>query len=154
MDKVFLFQVVNFVILASVLVFVLRKPTKNFFETRAATLKNLVDETKKAYEEAARERDELAARLKKVEAETVALVKSFEAEGAAERQKILEQARDYAEKMKEDARKIADSEIRRAKEELKTATIRMSQDLAVKLVGQEITDADEDKLAAGFTKSL
>jgi F-type H+-transporting ATPase subunit b len=154
MDKNFLLQIGNFLVLAAVLFFVLKKPAQSYFESRARSLKNLVDETRKAYETAMQERDALALRLKQVESETVKLVKSFEEEGLAEKQRILEDAREYAQKIKEDAKRIADSEIKRTKEELKIATIRMSQDLAVKLVAQEITDADEDKLNEGFIKSL
>ena len=82
------------------------------------------------------------------------LIQNFKENGEAEKIKIIEQAREYSEKLKEDAKKIADSELKRAKEELKLATVGMARDLAEKSLKEAVKSEDETRLVQEFLKQV
>ena len=149
-----LFREINFFILVVILFFLLRKPVKEYFQARAATLKQAVDEAEKSSESAQKENDEIANRLKKIDHETETLIGSFKKDGEMERAKLLEQARLYSEKIREDAKKIADNEVKKAREELKEMTVKLARDMAKKAIDREITDADEDRLTKSYVERL
>lgn len=149
-----LFREVNFLILIVILFFLLRKPVKEYFSGRAATLKQAVDEAKKTGESARRQHDDIANRLKKIDHETKNLVDSFKQDGEMEKAKLLEQARLYSEKITEDAKKIADNEVKKAREELKEMTVKLARDMAKKTIDREMTDADEERLTKSYVERL
>ncbi|MBI2341016.1 MAG: ATP synthase F0 subunit B [Deltaproteobacteria bacterium] len=148
------FREINFLILIAVLFFLLRKPVKEFFKHRSATLKGEVEEAKKLNSEARKQHEEISHRLKKVEQETQGLVDSFKKDGEMERGKLLEQARVYAEKIREDAKKIAENEVKKAREDLKEMTVELARNLAQKSIEREMTDADSDRLTKNYVERL
>ena len=153
-DKGYVFGLINFVVLAAGLVFLLRKPLRDFFAKRAELLKAAVEQSKKNHEIVLKGYQEVKKKLDHVDAESRLLIQNFKENGEAEKIKIIEQAREYSEKLKEDAKKIADSELKRAKEELKLATVGMARDLAEKSLKEAVKSEDETRLVQEFLKQV
>lgn len=150
----FIFRIVNFVIFGGVMFFLLRKPAADFFASRSTTLKVAISEAKAAHAKALSDNREIKARLAKIEEETAALTRSFKDQGALEQEKIISQANEYAQRIREDAKKIAESEFRKAKEQLKETTVLLAHELAEKMIQNELNEDDEDRLADSTIRRL
>jgi F-type H+-transporting ATPase subunit b len=150
----FLFTVANFVIFALLLFFLLRKPIRDFFASRSSGLRVAVEEAKAAHAKVLQENQEIKARLQRIEQETGALLNSFREAGTLEQNKIISQANEYAARIREDAKRIAESEFKKAKEQLKETTVLLAKELAEKTIRREIDETDEDRLTESYLRRL
>lgn len=150
----FLFKTINFLILAILLFFLLRRPVRDFFLARSSTLKSLVDEAASAHAQALKDHREIQARLANIEKETQALMASFRDEGEVGSRKILTHAQEMAVQMKEEARKIADVELQKAKESLRDLTSRLVRETGEKLIREQLSAADEARLQERYLEKL
>lgn len=148
------FRFIEFLILAGLLFALLRKPAKDFFAARAQTLGKAVEEAHKAHQAAWVQHEEVNRRLKNLENETKQIMASFREEGEEEKKKLVSQAEEFAEKIKEDASLVADGEVKKAKEELKEMAIRLSGDLAYKMVEKEMKPEDRERLIGNYLENL
>lgn len=153
-DLSFLFKEINFLILIGLLFFLLRRPVREYFASRASSIRVAVDEARRAYSLASDEHEKISGRLQKIDEEREELFRAFREEGEIERKKILEQADEFREKLKGDVQKVAASELKRAKEELKTQSIQLSKELAVKMLKEKLSEKTEAKLASSTIEQI
>lgn len=153
-DLALIFKEINFLIFAVLLFLLLRKPVRDYFASRAASIRLSIDESRKAFEKAQEENEEISTRLQNIEKETAELIKTFKEEGEIERKKIIEQAQSNTEKLKDDLQRIAESELTKANEELKAMTVQLSKELATNMIKQEIGKEDNDRLTKNYIGKL
>lgn len=150
----FLFKTVNFLILALLLFFLLRRPVRDFFLTRSSTLKTLIHDAASAHAQALKDHREIQARLANIEKETQGLMASFREEGEAGSRKILSHAQEMTLQMKEEAAKIAEVELQKAKESLRDLTARLVRESGEKLIREQLSDQDEERLRTAYLDKL
>ena len=144
MDLVF--RLMNFAVLAGVLVMVLRKPLKSGLKGRIDTIKAELAELEARREEAQREFATVEKRLKDAEGERDAILAEFRAQGDREREKILNNAQAMAERIKSQAQFTIEQETASAKAELRREIAEISANLAEDLLKQKITADDQTRL--------
>ncbi len=149
-----LYRIINFLILVFGLVYLLKKPVAGFFANRAELLKKSIEESKVQHEKILKEYQSIKDKLSRIDAESQQMVETWRKEAQVENEKITAHARENAVKLKEDAKKIVASEIAQANEELKTLTIQLSRDMAEKMIREEITSQDDDRLTQNFLERL
>lgn len=149
-----LYNGINFFILLLLLFFLLKKPVKEFFGHRSAAIRMEVDEAKKLYDAAIKENEAITKRLKGLEEEMKKLQASIKEESEAERAKILEQADLYAENLKGDAHKLAEGELKKAKEELKEMAASLSRELVEKRLREELSTTDQQNLVKSSIEKI
>ncbi len=139
-------QAVNFAILAGVLVYFLRKPLSSFLKERSEALRKSIDE-------AARARDEAAAKLRAIEERVAALGGEIErmnrqaqAEASDEARKIRDAATAEIERIGAQAKFSADQEVRKAREELRREAAELSARAAGEIVAKSMTPNDQERL--------
>jgi F-type H+-transporting ATPase subunit b len=139
-------RVVNVALLLVVLVVVARKPIRGFFAERHDRIANDV-------ESAARQRKEAEERYARLQRQVAALDTELEGirvtareRAAAERERMLEDARAAAERIRREARLAVDQELRRARQELRREAADLSIELAGDLLARQVTEADRDRL--------
>lgn len=153
-DRALLFSVINFAILSILLFKLLNKPVREFFAARAEAIRATVDEASLAHAQAAHDHQEITRRLQKVNTEAAELIKSLREEGEMERKKIIENANEFSARLKHDSQRIADAEMKKAREELKETAVHLARDLAGKIVVQVMDDREEEKLSKRYLEQL
>lgn len=141
-----LWRVMNFAVLAVVLVLVLRKPLKAGLSGRVEQIKSELAELEAKREEAKRRYAEIEKRLKDAEGERDAILAEFREMGEREKAKILDSARSMAERIKAQAQFTIEQETAAAKADLKREIADMSAALAEDLLKQNITSEDQTRL--------
>jgi F-type H+-transporting ATPase subunit b len=134
--------VLNFVVIAAVIVWAARKYLPGMFRDRSAAIQKAMQEAQKASEDARRRLAEIESRLMKLDVEIGAIRDEAEKEGAAEASRIKAAA-------EEDARKIvvaAEQEIAAAAKAARRQLTAYAADLAVGLARKQIhVDAATDQ---------
>jgi F-type H+-transporting ATPase subunit b len=152
--KEFLFEAGNLLALLAVLVYLGRKPVLNYLsERRLRIQENLANSERLMKEAEARlsEWRERAARLDE-EVETLRRMASERAE--QEKAKILEDARVTAERIRRDAESGVSREVERAKQALRDEAADLAVELAGKLLQDQVTDGDRDRLVDEFVAEI
>jgi F-type H+-transporting ATPase subunit b len=144
--------VLNFVVIAAVIVWAARKYLPGMFRDRSTAIQKAMQEAQKASEEARRRLAEIEARLMKLDVEIGMIRDAAEKEGAAEEARIQAAAQ-------EDARKIvtsAEQEIAAAAKAARRQLTAYAADLAVGIARKQIhVDAATDQaLVRNFAGQL
>jgi F-type H+-transporting ATPase subunit b len=149
-----IWRTVNFVVFAAIMIKLLAKPAKNFFAQRsqgvAQSLEDL--EAKKAAAQAAVKEAEV--RLDAVAKEREAILQQYLAEGENEKAKILDKANAVAERLKEMARVSIEQETKKAAQSLKEEVVDQATQLAMDLIKEKATYADQQGLVEEYLKKV
>ena len=145
-------MVLNFVVIAGVIIWAGRKYLPGILRDRTAAIQKAMQEAQKASAEARHKLAEIEARLQKLDVEIGAMRDAAEKEGAAEEARIQAAA-------EEDARKIvvsAEQEIAAAAKAARRKLTAHAADLAVALAQKQIrVDAATDQaLVRNFARQL
>jgi F-type H+-transporting ATPase subunit b len=144
--------VINFVVIAAVLIWAGRKYLPGMFRDRTAAIQKAMQEAQKASEEARRKLADIEARLQKLDVEIGMMRDAAEKEGASEEARIQAAA-------EEDARKIvaaAEQEISAAAKAARRQLTAYAADLAVGLAQKQIhvDPATDQRLVRDFAGQL
>ncbi len=153
LPNAYLFAVVlNFVVIAAVILWASRKYLPGMFRARTAAIQKAMQEAQKASEEARRKLAEIEARLMKLDVEIGMMRDTAEKEAGAEEARIQAAAQEDARKMVESAQQEIAAAAKSARREL-TA---YAADLAVGLAQKQIhVDAATDQaLVRNFAGDL
>lgn len=148
------YRAINFFILVGGLVYLLKKPLTAYFSERSAALRRSVDESKVEHDRIMKEYQEIKEKLSRIDAESRAMVEEWKADAVRENQKIKQTAQEHAIKLKADAKKIVASEVIQANEEMKLLAIGWARESAEKMIRDEITPEDDNRMADRFVERL
>jgi len=150
----FIWRTVNFLVFAAILIKLVAKPAKAFFAQRTSDIGESFEEleAKKAEAEAALKAAET--RLAEVGAEREKLMAQFQAEGEAEKAKIIEKAHMVAARIKDMAAHSIAQEFKKASQELKREVAEQATQMAEELIKKEITFADQTKLVEEYLQKV
>jgi|SRR5579885_1392125 len=140
-------SLINFVLFVGLLFFVLRKPVKEFWASRAEQIRFTLHESNKLKREAQERYDALKRRIDRLESEAQSLVQQMEREGEAEKKRMMEDGEKLALRIREDSARIMTQEIQKARETLKAQAVELSMELAEKMVRENFKDSDQKKLS-------
>ena len=147
-DKSLIVQVINFVILLLILQRLLYKPFLAKMQERTDTIQKALDEAKAARAEAAKQQEENETRLRAAYAEAAVVREQALKEAAEESRKHIEAAQAQSRKMVEDTKAQLDTEVRRAREELRREVGDIAIAVAEKLVRKSLHDEDQRRIVA------
>ncbi len=153
-DKKFLFVVINFLILALLVVIGTRKPAREFFQTRSLLSKKRLEEAKKLHEEARKQHEEVQTKLKNAESEGKDLIASVKRQAEQEMQAMVAQGHELSEKIKQDAQRMISQEIARARHELKSEAVELAMGLAVQKIKSNLSVEDQVQLGSDFISGV
>lgn len=117
--KDFLGKVVNFAILFGGLVYILRKPIARFLSQRTESVRLALKAAEEAGSEAESKLRSIEERVQSLQAEVEDMKKKAEAEGLAEKERIMQAARLEAAKLKNFAEQEVEARVRTGIRELK-----------------------------------
>jgi F-type H+-transporting ATPase subunit b len=148
MDLVY--RLMNFGVMAVVLVVLLRKPLKSALSGRIEDIKTELAELESKKAQAQAELAEVTKRVADAQGERDAIVAEFTAQGEREKAKILEAAQSLAARIKAQAQFTIEQETAAAKADLRREVAELSAALAEDLLKQKITAEDQTRLVEEY----
>ena len=146
----FAWRALNFLVLAGFLYWLLAKKIKEFFAGRRDDIKIALEQAMAAKEEAEKKYKEYTAKLEKATEEIAGISEMIKAQGLAEKERILEDAKKAAVKMKEDTQARVEQELKKAGNLLRTEAVKLSVEMAEELLKRNITPADHDIMVKDY----
>jgi len=149
-----LYKIINFLILAGALGYLLRKPLADFFRQRAQTITESLKQGRHALAAAQDRLSAIEAKLANLDAEIRAFKDSAAHEMETERQRLRQAAREESERTLAFARVQIDVATRAAGVELKRYTALEAVMLAEGIIRQRLDDQGRRRLVSRFVDGL
>lgn len=149
-----IFKWVNFLIMAGVLAYFLRKPLSDFFADRRDSIRQALDQGRHAIEVSEAKLREVESKLANIEREIAAFRADSEREMQAERERLKQSAELEAQRILEFAQVQIDAATRLAKAELKRFAASQAVEQAEALVRQRLDDSTRQRLVGNFAAGL
>jgi F-type H+-transporting ATPase subunit b len=147
-------RVVNFGIIAGVLVYFLAKPMKTFMKKRIEMVETSLAEAKIAREDALKRLAGVEERLKDKDAEIKSLLAVAEDNGRKEKELLIAESEKMTEDILVSAKENIDSELLKAKEALRKEAALMAVELAEKLVRENISKEDRARIIEDYLSKV
>jgi F-type H+-transporting ATPase subunit b len=150
----FVWEAGNLLLLVGVLVYLGRKPVLNYLSERRQRIQDNLASSEQLLKDAEDRLAEWTQRAGKLDVEIEELRQMARERAEQEKAQILEDARTTAERIKRDASSGVDREIERAKQALREEAADLSVELAGKLLQEQVTDGDRDRLVDEFVADV
>lgn len=152
--KDFAWRILDFALMAGLLGYLLVKPIRNGLTGRRDGIEKALSDAVAAREAAEAKFAEYDVKLSKASAEIDEMSAAIRREGELERDRILANAREMAQKITAEAEKTAESEILRARTELRQEASRLAITLAEELLKKQITSGDQQRLVDEYVSKV
>ncbi|HEX2710261.1 MAG TPA: ATP synthase F0 subunit B [Candidatus Deferrimicrobium sp.] len=139
-------QAINFLILAGVLVYFLRKPFSSFLKERSELLRKAIDDAAKARAEAAEKLAAIESRTAKLADEIAGMNAKMDVEAAAEARRLQETAAVEISRIRAQSEFTGEQEVKKAREELRREASLLSARAAEELVRKTLSPEDQERL--------
>ncbi|MGD0923506.1 MAG: ATP synthase F0 subunit B [Terriglobia bacterium] len=149
-----LFKWINFVILAGGLAYVLRKPLREFFTQRSASIRKSLEEGRKALEASQAQLQAVEEKLQHFEEEMAAFRAAALREMDAERERLRQATAHEMEKMLASVQTQMEMTTKQARVELKLYAAEQAVEMAQKMIGQRLDEAGQQRLVRQFMAGL
>lgn len=141
-------KLINLVVFLTILYLLLRKPTREFFRQRLASVRETLDKAAQEKHAATAKMAELDARLNRVDADLQEIGVQSDREAAAERARMDAEIRKDIEKIREMTAREVEAAKQVALADLRAFAATTAVDLAEQMIRREMTPADDAKLVA------
>ncbi len=147
-------RLVNFLLLAGLLYYFLRKPVRNFLNQRQQGVKEALEEAQRAKAEAEARFKEMEKRLAQAQKEMEELKGMLLEQGRVEKERILANARKEAEKIRKQAELTAEQEFKKAQSVLRKEAVELAARIAEALLKERIDPKDHERLIQQYLQSV
>ena len=141
-----LWKIVNFAILVTIIVVFLKKPMADYLKARTEAIKKGLDDARKARETAEAALREVQEKLKSKDFEIEQILKSAKESGVAERDAILKETGRMSQNIDEHADTYISFELKKAKDAIRKEAVILALELAEKKLEQKMTPGEQKKL--------
>ena len=152
--KDFAWRVLDFGLMAVLLVYLLTKPIRNGLTGRREGIEKALSDAVAAREAAEAKFAEYDTKLSKASAEIEEMSAAIRREGELEQERLLANAHEMAQKITAEAEKTAESEILRARTELRQEASRLAIVLAEELLKKQINAGDQQRLVDEYVSKV
>ncbi len=143
-------RLVNFAIIASVVVYFGRKPVRDFFANRSAEIAKSMQDSHEARERAVAALADMERKIREMEAETGRLVADAQSRGEKDRQALVEEGRKVAQDVQAQVKQGIDMELHKAKSALAAEASLLSLDLAEGRIKEKISGQDHERIVKEY----
>ncbi len=148
------FRVLNFAVLAIVLIYLLRKPLSQALSSRIKVIKDELEDLEARKEDAEKKLAEYNKRLSQLEKEAEAIVADYIKQGHEAKARILKEAESSAEKLKAQARRNIEYEFGQAKLKLQAEIFEISLEKAEAIIKNKFSEDDQDRIVDEYLKKV
>ena len=139
-------QAINFLILAGVLFYFLRKPLSSFLQERSDLLRKAIDDAAKARAEAAEKLAAIEARTANLAEEIAGMNAKMDVEAAAEAKRLQEAVAAEISRIRAQSEFTGEQEVKKAREELRREAALLSARAAEEIVRNTLSPTDQERL--------
>ena len=139
-------QAINFLLLAGVLVYFLRKPLSSFLKERSELLRKAIDDAAKARAEAAEKLAAIEARTANLAEEIAGMNAKMNVEAAAEARRLQETVAAEISRIRAQSEFTGEQEVKKAREELRREAALLSARAAEEIVRKTLSPTDQERL--------
>lgn len=139
-------QAINFLLLAGVLVYFLRKPVSSFLKERSELLRKAIDDAAKARAEAAEKLAAIETRTASLADEIAGMNAKMDIEAAAEARRLQETAAVEITRIRAQSEFTGEQEVKKAREELRREASLLTARAAEELVRKTLSPEDQERL--------
>ncbi|CAB1063984.1 hypothetical protein D1BOALGB6SA_8773 [Olavius sp. associated proteobacterium Delta 1] len=148
------FRVINFAVLAIVLVYLLRKPLSQALSSRIKVIKDELEDLEARKDEAEKKLAEYNEKLAQLEKEAETIVEDYIKQGNEAKERILKEAESSAEKLKTQARRNIEHEFELAKLKLQEEIFETSLEKAEEIIKNKFSEDDQDRMVDEYLKKV
>ncbi|MGE5173801.1 MAG: hypothetical protein ACM3MD_08230 [Betaproteobacteria bacterium] len=147
-------RLVNFAIIAAVVVYFMRKPVRDFFKNRSAEIAKAMQDSKETRERAVAALEEMERKIKELEAETSRMVAEAQARGEKDRLGLIEEGKKVAQEIQDQVKEGIDIEMQKAKTALAVEAALLSIDLAEGRIKDKISNEDHERIVKEYISKV
>jgi len=148
------FHLINFVLIVSLLTFLLRGKLREALANRAARVKGDIDESNRLRKDAMQRFEELESRLEGFENELAGMKADAESNALTEQQAIMARAEEDAARIADSAQWTIRDETERARQALRQEVAELSVGLARDKLSANVTEDDQSRLTGDFIDTV
>lgn len=148
------YRVMNFVVLAGALVFLLRKPIPRALKSRVQGIQNQLNDLEARKAEAEKRLAECNQKLGELEKEAGRIMSDYIRQGQDAKVRILKEAESAAEKIQAQARRNIEHEFEQTKARLQREIFEQSLAKAEALLRQNVTADDQSQLVEDYLQKV
>jgi len=148
------FRVMNFAVLAIVLVYLLRKPLSQALNSRIKVIKDELEDLEARKNEAEKKLAEYNEKLAQLEKGAEKILEDYIKQGHEAKERILKEAEASAEKLKSQARRNIEHEFEQAKLKLQEEIFETSLEKAEEIIKNKISEDDQDRIVDEYLKKV
>ncbi len=147
-------RLVNFAIIAAVLVYFGRKPIRDFFKARTAEIARSIEESRQARERAAQALAEMERKMKDLEGETARMLDDARSRGEKDKQTLVEEGKKVAADVQAQVKASIDIEVQKARTALAVEAALLSIDLAEGKIKEKIDSKDHERIVKEYISKV
>lgn len=148
------FRVMNFVVLAGVLFFLLRKPIPRALNARIRGIENTLQDLEAKKKEAEGRLAETTRRIRDMEREAERIVAEYRRQGEEARARLLREAEAAAEKLRQQAHRAIEHEFAQARAQLQDEILEKALARAEERLQREMTSKDQAALVEDYLQKV
>jgi F-type H+-transporting ATPase subunit b len=148
------YRVMNFVVLAGVLIFLLRKPVSKTMNDRIKNIQSELEELEAKKADAEKALEENNRKLATLDKEAEQIVEQYIQQGKEAKERILEEARSSADRLEEQAKRNIEHEFESARRRLQEEIIEKAIAKAEEIVKEEISKEDQERLVDEYLEKV
>ncbi len=147
-------RLINFAIIAGVVIYFGRKPVRDLFKNRSAEIAKALQESKEARERAVAALADMERKVKDLEAEVANMVADAQARGEKDRQALVAEAAKTAADIQAQVKQSIDIEVQKAKTALAAEAAMLSVDLAERKIQEKINTQDHERIVKEYVAKV
>ncbi len=148
------FRVMNFVVLAAVLFFLLRKPIPRALNARIRTIETTLRDLEAKKKEAEERLAQTVRRIRDMEQEAERIVAEYRRQGEEAKARLLREAAAAAEKLRQQARRTIEHEFAQARARLQDEVLEKALARAEERLRREMTPSDQAALVEDYLRKV
>ncbi len=147
-------RLVNFAIIAGVLVYFLRKPARDFFKNRSAEIEKALKESQEAREKAVAALAEMERKVRELETEVRSMVADAQVRGEKDKAALIEEGKKASKDIQEQVKAGIEIEVQKAKADLAVEASLLAVDLAEGKIKSGISKQDHERIVKEYISSV
>ncbi len=147
-------RIINFAILAAVLVYFARKPIRDFFASRTAAIAKSMEDSREARERALSALADMERKVKEIGAETDRLIDEARTRGEQDKQTLREEGRKVAQDIQAQVKSTIDIEVQKARDSLAVEAALLSIDLAEGKIKERMNNEDHERILKEYINKV
>ncbi len=147
-------RLVNFAIIAGVVVYFARKPVRDLFKNRSADIAKAIQESKEARERAENALAEMERKVRDLEAEAARLIADAQSRGEKDRLALIAEATKAVADIQTQVKQGIDVEVQKAKTALAAEAAILSVDLAEGKIKEKINNQDHERIVKEYVAKV